>query len=89
MKLSFGQKVMAGLFGIQFANGFAQEHARQVGSGLTPEQLDFVTRKIVECPQYQELISEGRSPAEISKILNVKSINKTNFENLTGYQWPR
>ena len=89
MKLTLGQKVMAGLFGMQFAGAFMEERARLTGSGLTSEQLDFVTRKIVECSRYQELIAEGKTPREISKILDVKSINKTNFESLTGYEWPR
>ena len=88
MKFTFGQKLMMTFFGVQFASEFLKERERMNSKSLTNSQYDYITTQIVECNTYQSLIREGKTPQEITQILNIHPMNKQKFEMLTGMPWP-
>lgn len=87
---SFGQKLLAGFIGAQFAAAFMKETAKikLEKDGLSPRQLDYITKEIVQCSVYQSLINDGKTPKEISNILGIREMTSEKFTLLTGRGWP-
>jgi dihydroorotate dehydrogenase len=88
-KLTFGQKLLFGLFGVQFASAFTKERQRlNEKPRLSELQQEYVVNSILESETYQNLISKGKTPKQITEILGINKMNKERFELLTNKPWP-
>lgn len=78
--MSLTNKIILGYLSLEFLNGFFSKRN---------EINEQVVKDIVECDYYQELIAIGKSPQEISVILDIKNMTKERYEILTGKSWPQ
>jgi hypothetical protein len=88
MRLAFGQKIHLGLLAFQFLGHALLQNEKNKKIKLTNQQIDYISNEILKCETYQNLIKAGKSPEQITAILELFKINKEKFENLTNKSWP-
>ena len=81
-KMSLVNKLFSVYLGLEFLDGFKKQSEKQKEA-----RNSYLASEIVNCKIYQDLIAEGKSPEQISKILNLKNMDSERFFELTGKTW--
>jgi hypothetical protein len=80
--MSLANKLLSVYLGLEFLNGFKKQSEKQ-----KEIKNSYLANEIVNCKIYQDLVAEGKSPEQISKILNLKNMDAGRFFELTGKHW--
>ncbi len=81
-KMSLVNKLFSVYLGLEFLDEFKKQSEKQKEA-----RNSYLASEIVNCKIYQDLIAEGKSPEQISKILNLKNMDSERFFELTGKTW--
>ena len=80
--MSLVNKLFSVYLGLEFLDEFKKQSEKQKEA-----RNSYLASEIVNCKIYQDLIAEGKSPEQISKILNLKNMDSERFFELTGKPW--
>ncbi len=80
--MSLVNKLFSVYLGLEFLDEFKKQSEKQKEA-----RNSYLASEIVNCKIYQDLIAEGKSPEQISKILNLKNMDSERFFELTGKTW--
>lgn len=75
--MSFINKFLLSYLALEFSAGVKE----------TKERRDAINaQRIVDSEIYQTLIAQGKTPGQITKILDLKKITPERFYEITGYE---